>query len=289
MGRLNGMVAFITGAARGQGRAHAVRMAQEGADIIAVDACTAIGPYVGASVADFEETVRQVEALDRRISWTQADIRDYDGLAAAVQEGVDDFGRLDIVVSNAAMSGMGRLAAEMTVDAWQEELDVNLSGQFKTCKVAIPHLKASGGGAIVITSSFAGLNGLPHGASYCSAKHGLVGLMRVLANEHGKDNIRVNTIHPTNVATPMLLNQKTYKLFRPDLENPTIDDFKEAAKRITLLSVPYVDPTDIANAAVFLASDEGRHITGIVLPVDAGSNVRFTGFSWRGPAVGNGR
>jgi (+)-trans-carveol dehydrogenase len=274
MGRLDGKVAFITGAARGQGRAHAVRMAGEGADIIAIDACATIGPYEGASIDDFKNTVRQVEALGRRIFWRQVDIRDYDGLAAAVQAGVDELGRLDIVVSNAAMSGVGSLAEGMTVEDWQEEIDVNLSGQFKTCKAAIPHLKASGGGSIVITSSFAGLNGLPHGASYCSAKHGVVGLMRVLANEHGKDNIRVNTIHPSNVGTPMLLNQKTYNLFRPDLENPTIEDFKEAAKRVHLLPIPYLEPEDIANAALFLVSDEGRFITGVALPVDGGADAK---------------
>ena len=155
MGRLEGKVAFITGAARGQGRAHAVRMAGEGADIIAIDACTTIGPYKGASIGDFEETVKQVEELDRRISWSQVDIRDSDGLAAALQKGVNEFGRLDIVVSNAAMSGVGSLAAEMTDHDWQDEIDVNLTGEWKTCKAAIPHLKASGGGAIVITSSFA--------------------------------------------------------------------------------------------------------------------------------------
>lgn len=274
MGRVDGKVAFITGAARGQGRAHAVRMAEEGADIIGVDACTTIGPYEGASIADFEETVSQVEALGRRISWSQADIREYDELDAALQKGVDELGRLDIVVSNAAMSGVGSLTEQMTVHDWQEEIDVNLSGQFKTCKAAIPHLKASGGGAIIITSSFAGLNGLPHGASYCSAKHGLVGLMRVLAMEHGADNIRVNTIHPSNVGTPMLLNQKTFNLFRPDLENPTIEDFKEAAKRVHILPIPYLEPEDIANAALFLASDEARYITGVALPVDGGADAK---------------
>lgn len=274
MGRVEGKVAFITGAARGQGRAHAVRMAEEGADIIGIDACTKIGPYEGGSIADFEETVRQVEALDRRMSWGKADIRDYDGLAAALQQGVDELGRLDIVISNAAMSGVGALAAEMEVDDWQNEIDVNLTGQWKTCKAAIPHLKASGGGSIVITSSFAALNGLPHGASYCSAKHGVVGLVRVLANEHGKDNIRVNSIAPSNVGTPMLLNEKTYKLFRPDLENPTVEDFKEAAKRVHLLDVPYMEPEDIANAALFLSSDEGRYITGVILPVDAGADAK---------------
>jgi (+)-trans-carveol dehydrogenase len=273
MGRLEGKVAFITGAARGQGRAHAVRMAEEGADIIAIDACATIGPNVGATIGDFEETVKQVEALDRRISWSQVDIRDYDGLAAALQNGVDEFGRLDIVVCNAGISS-GNLAVELSEQDWQDMIDVNLTGQWKTCKAAIPYLVAAGGGSISIISSFAGLNGMPTGASYCSAKTGLVGLMRVLAVEHGKDNIRVNTLHPSNVATPMLLNEQAYKHFRPDLENPTSEDFKEAAKRVHLLPVPYVEPEDIANAAVFLASDEGRFITGVALPVDAGADAK---------------
>jgi (+)-trans-carveol dehydrogenase len=274
MGRLDGKVAFITGAARGQGRAHAVKMAGEGADIIAVDACAKIGPYEGASIADFEETVRQVESLGRKIVWSQADIRDFDALADALEKGAAQLGRLDIVVANAAMSGVGALAVEMTPADWQEEIDVNLGGQFKTCKAAIPYLQAGGGGAIVITGSFAATNGLPHGASYCSAKHGVVGLMRVLANEHGRENIRVNTIHPSNVGTPMLLNQKTYNLFRPDLDNPTIEDFKEAAQRVHLLPVPYLEPEDIANAALFLVSDEARYITGVALPVDGGADAK---------------
>ncbi len=273
MGRVDGKVAFITGAARGQGRAHAVRLAEEGADIIAIDACTPIGPNEGATMEDFEETVRRVEALGRRISWSRADIRDYDGLAAALQKGVDELGRLDIVVCNAGISS-GNLAVELSEEMWQDMIDVNLTGQWKTCKAAIPHLKASGGGVISITGSFASRNGLPTGASYCSAKHGIVGLMRVLAVEHAKDNIRVNVIHPSNVATPMLLNDQAFKHFRPDLENPTIEDFKEAAKRVHLLDLPYVEPEDIANAALFLASDEGRYITGIELPVDAGADAK---------------
>ena len=274
MGRLEGKVAFVTGAARGQGRAHAVRMAEEGADIIAIDACATIGPYQGATLADFEETVRLVEALDRRISWSQVDIRDYDGVAAALRKGVDEFGHLDIVVSNAAMSGGGNLTADVTVEAWDEMVAVDLSGQWKVCKAAIPYLQAAGGGAITITSSAAGLRGYPHGVAYSSAKHAVVGLMRVIANEYGKDNIRINTIHPSNVATPMLLNQETYDLFAPDIENPTIEDFKARAQHIHLLPIAYLEPEDIANAAIFLNSDEGRYITGVTLPVDGGATAK---------------
>jgi (+)-trans-carveol dehydrogenase len=273
MERLKGKVAFITGAARGQGRAHAVRMAEEGADIIAIDACTSVGPNVGATIEDFEETAAQVEQLGRRILWSRNDIRDYAATDAALRRGVDEFGRLDVVVCNAGISSGGP-AAELSEEFWQDMIDVNLTGQWKTCKAAIPHLIASGGGSISIISSFAGLNGMPTGASYCSAKTGLLGLMRVLAAEHGKDNIRVNTIHPSNVATPMLINESTFKHFRPDLENPTLEDFEEAAKRVHLLPVPYVQPEDIANAAVFLASEEGRYITGVALPVDAGANAK---------------
>ncbi|WP_374023712.1 mycofactocin-coupled SDR family oxidoreductase [Mycobacterium sp. HNNTM2301] len=273
MQRLEGKVAFITGAARGQGRAHAVRMAQEGAEIIAIDACTTVGPNVGATLTDFDETVKRVETLGRRICWSQVDIRDYEGISAALNDGVDRFGRLDVVVCNAGISSGGP-ATELSEQYWQDMIDINLTGQWKTCKAAIPHLIASGGGSISIISSFAGLNGMPTGASYCSAKTGLIGLMRVLAIEHGKHNIRVNTIHPSNVVTPMLINDEAFKHFRPDLENPTLEDFEQAAKRVHLLPVPYVQPEDIANAAIFLASDEGRFITGVTLPVDAGANLK---------------
>ena len=274
MGRVEGKVAFITGAARGQGRSHAIRLAQEGADIIAIDVCEdAPGiPYPMATEADLAETVRQVEALDRRIVATKADVRDYDALKAAVDEGVAQLGRLDIVSANAGIGASPSLAEELSEDIWTDMLNVNLSGVWRTAKAAIPHLKAGGrGGSIILTSSAASLMTYPNAAHYTSAKHGVVGLMRTLALELAPHMIRVNSIHPTTVDTDMVQNEATYRLFRPDLENPTRDDFAAAAQTLNALPIPWVETIDISNAVLFLASDEARYITGVTLPVDAGA------------------
>jgi SDR family mycofactocin-dependent oxidoreductase len=276
MGRVEGKVAFITGAARGQGRSHAVRLAQEGADIIAIDVCEAV-PSNGippATEEDLRETVRLVEALDRRIVATKADVRDHDALKAAVDEGVAELGRLDIVAANAGIAGTPAAAVDIPEDHWNTMIDINLSGVWHTAKVAIPHLKANGGGSIIITSSDAGLFAYPNLSHYVSAKHGLVGLMRTLALELAPDMIRVNSVHPTTVATDMVLNDTIYRLFRPDLENPTRDDFAAAAVSMNALPIPWVEAVDISNAVLFLASDESRYVTGVPLPVDAGALVK---------------
>jgi SDR family mycofactocin-dependent oxidoreductase len=276
MGRVEGKVAFITGAARGQGRSHAVRLAQEGADIIAIDVCEAV-PSNGippATEEDLRETVRQVEALDRRIIATKADVRDYDALKAAVDEGVAELGRLDIVAANAGIAGTPASAVDIPEDHWTTMIDINLSGVWHTAKATIPHLKAGGGGSIIITSSDAGLFAYPNLSHYVSAKHGLVGLMRTLALELAPDMIRVNSVHPTTVATDMVLNDTIYRLFRPDLENPTREDFANAAVAMNALPIPWVEAVDISNAVLFLASDESRYVTGVPLPVDAGALVK---------------
>src|SRR6478735_4655011 len=222
MGRLENKVAFITGAARGQGRSHAVKLAQEGADIIAVDICDQIETvaFPMSTEEDLQETVRLVEEQDRRIFARKADVRDLEGLQAAVDAGVAELGRLDIIVANAGISGFGGVV-ELTSEQWQDVVDVNQTGVWHTCKVAVPHLRAHGdGGSIVITSSAAGLHAFANLAHYASAKHGLVGLMRVLAVELGPEKIRVNSIHPTQVNTPMLMNEQIYPLFCPDVEHP---------------------------------------------------------------------
>ncbi|MAP62540.1 MAG: SDR family mycofactocin-dependent oxidoreductase [Microbacterium sp.] len=275
-GRVEGKVAFITGAARGQGRSHAVRLAQEGADIIGIDVLDDIpgAPYGPATEDDLAETVRQVEALDRRIVATKADVRDYDGLKSALDAGVAQLGRLDIVSANAGISTAMAPAQDLSEELWVDMVDVNLTGVWRTCKAAIPHLKAAGGGSIILTSSDAGLFAFPNIAHYVSAKHGVVGLMRTLALELAPDMIRVNSVHPTVVDTPMVNNDQTYRLFRPDVENPGVDDFKEAATAINALPIPWVDAVDISNAVLFLASDEARYITGVPLPVDAGAAVK---------------
>ena len=271
-GRVEGKVAFVTGAARGQGRSHAVRLAQEGADIIAVDLCAQVDsvPYHMATPEDLADTVKQVEALDRRIVATQADVRDYGALKAALDDGVAQLGRLDIVAANAGIFSFGR-AEELPEQTWQDMIDTNLTGVWHAAKAAIPHLIAGGrGGSIVLTSSAAGLKAYANVAHYVSAKHGVVGLMRTLALELAPHMIRVNSLHPTQVDTDMIMNEPTFKLFSPDAENPTIEDFKPVSQALNALPIPWVEPIDISNAMAFLCSDEAGYITGAVIEVAGG-------------------
>jgi SDR family mycofactocin-dependent oxidoreductase len=276
-GRVEGKVAFITGAARSQGRSHALRLAQEGADIIAVDLCgpvESIAMYPPATEDDLAETVRQVEALDRRIVATKADVRDAAALKAALDDGVAQLGRLDAVLANAGVFEI-QPALDITDDAWREMIDINLTGVWNTCKVALPHLIDGGnGGAIVITSSTAGLKGVPNTIHYTAAKHGVVGIMRTLANEFAPHRIRVNTVHPTGVDTVMIQNPKTWGLFDPEQPHPSRETAAPVFESTNALPVPWVDPVDISNAILFLVSDEARYITGVTLPVDAGFTVK---------------
>jgi (+)-trans-carveol dehydrogenase len=273
MSRVEGKVAFITGAARGQGRSHAVRLAEEGADIIAVDICGAIATSVGApaTLEDLEETARLVQKEGRRIVTAQVDVRDFSGLKASVELGVAELGPLDIVLANAGMWSYAR-AELLEEDAWQEAIDINLTGVWKTVKAAIPHLNE--GGSIVITSSAGGLKAYENCSHYVSAKHGVVGLMRTLALELAPRMIRVNTVHPTNVDTAMIRNDETYRLFRPDLENPTFEDTAEGFKSMNALPVSCIDPREVSNAVLFLASDESHYVTGCTLTVDAGLTLK---------------
>ena len=276
-GRVAGKVAFITGAARSQGRSHAIRLAQEGADIIAVDLLEDVPgmPYAGATEADLADTVKQVEALDRRIVAAKADVRDYAGLKAALDDGVAQLGRLDIVSANAGIGSAPVRSWEIDEPTWQTMIDTNLTGVWHTAKAAIPHLIEGGnGGSIILTSSAAGLKGYENIAHYVSAKHGVVGLMRTLALELAPYSIRVNSIHPTQVDTPMIQNEATYRLFRPDLDHPTRADFEPASQEMNALPIPWVDPVDISNAVLFLASDEARYVTGLEFTVDAGNTIR---------------
>ena len=271
-GRVAGKVAFITGAARGQGRSHAVRLAEEGADIIALDLCAQVGsvPYGMSTSADLAETVKHVEALGRRIVAVEADVRKYATLKLALDEAVADLGRLDIVVANAGIVSYGR-AEELEEQTWKDMIDINLTGAWHTCKAAIPHLRATGsGGSILITSSAAGLKANQNIAHYVSAKHGLVGLMRALAIELAGDSIRVNSLHPTSVDTDMIQNDATYRVFRPDVTDPGRQEAQQALEQVNAMPVAWVESIDISNAVLFLASDEARYITGVPLPVDAG-------------------
>ncbi|SDU79552.1 mycofactocin-coupled SDR family oxidoreductase [Gordonia westfalica] len=277
MSRVEGKVALITGAARGQGRAHAIRLAEEGADIIALDIPGDIidVSYPSGTTEELLETARAVEELDRRIVTIQADVRDADAVKQGVDDAVQELGRLDIISANAGIASNPHLAHEIPAHTWQQMLDINLTGVWHTVKAGIPHLIEGGrGGAIVLTSSAAGLKGYAHIAHYVAAKHGVVGLMRSLANELAPHRIRVNSIHPTQVDTPMIQNEGTYRIFRPDLENPSREDFEPASAATNALPVPWVDPVDVSNALLFLASDEARYITGATLPVDAGCLIK---------------
>ncbi|WP_101946408.1 mycofactocin-coupled SDR family oxidoreductase [Mycobacterium sp. 3519A] len=277
-GRVDGKVAFITGAARGQGRSHAVRLAQEGADIIAIDVCRPISrssEIPAATADDLAKTADLVKAQNRRIVTAEVDVRDYDTLKAAVDSGVEQLGRLDIIVANAGIGNGGATLDKTSADDWKDMIDVNLSGVWHTVKAAVPHLISGGrGGSIVLTSSVGGLKAYPHTGHYIAAKHGVVGLMRTFAVELGQHSIRVNSVHPTNVNTPLFMNEGTMKLFRPDLENPGPDDLAVAAQFMHVLPVGWVEPVDISNAVLFLASDEARYVTGLTMTVDAGSMLK---------------
>lgn len=273
MGRVQGKVAFVTGLARGQGRSHAMRLAEEGADIIGLDLCGPIETvsYPLPNEEDLAETIHMVEALDRRIFARKADVRDRQAVVSVVNDGVAELGRLDIVVANA---GIGNVCLEGTAAIsdvmWQEMLDINLTGVWHTTSAATQHLIASGGGSMVLISSAAGLKAYANIGHYVAAKHGVVGLMRTLAVELGPHRIRVNSIHPTQVDTTMIMNETTMRLFVPDVEHPTREEFGVTSQAMHLLPVPWVEPRDISNAVLFLASDEARYITGVPLPVDAG-------------------
>lgn len=278
-GRVEGKVAFISGIARGQGRSHAVRLAQEGADIIGIDVCGEVGDtsrfYPPATNADLAETVKLVEELDRRIIIGQADVRDYSAVKSVLDGAVAEFGRLDIVAANAGIFQFGHTVAETAEADWRDVIDVNLTGVFHTCKAAVPHLLASGGGgSIVLTASGAGIKGFANFGHYVASKHGVVGLMRSLALEMAPHSIRVNVIAPTNCNTDMIQNKPLYSLFMPDNPAPTRDEFAATASTLLALPVPWVEPIDISNALLFLASDEARYITGVTLPVDAGMTTK---------------
>ena len=267
-GRVAGKVAFITGAGRGQGRSHAIRLAEEGADIIAVDICRDYGtvPYAMATEADLAETVKAVEALDRRIVASRADVRDAAVLRAAVDDGVAQLGRLDIVSANAGICTV-QSWDEVTPAVWQDTLDTNLTGVWNTMVVSVPHLIAAGGGSIICTSSTAGIKGLPYLAPYVAAKHGVVGIARTMANELAIHKIRVNTVHPTGVDTPMGTGLG-------GLESLIGRDPNLGPIYMNTLPVEIVDPRDISNAVLFLASDEARYVTGLEFTVDAGNTIR---------------
>ena len=277
MGRLDGKVAFITGAGRGQGRAHAVRLAEDGADVIAVDICHDLPtlPYPLATPEDLDQTAKLVVNAGQRVVTRMADVRDIAALRAAFNDGVAELGRIDIVIANAGVLHFGDVDAEADDEAddlaWEVASRVRLDGVRNTIKVSRKALVDGGrGGSIVITSSTAGLKGMSDGNGgpdgYIAAKHGVVGLMRSYANILGPHGIRVNTVHPTGVLTPMIMNEAF---------GSWVSHHPEIADRMTnLLPVPALEPVDISHAIAWLVSDEARYVTGVTLPIDAGFTAR---------------
>jgi SDR family mycofactocin-dependent oxidoreductase len=266
--RVEGKVAFVTGAARGQGRSHALRLAEEGADIIAIDICQNIDSlsYNLASEADLEETADAVRALGRRAVAAPADVRDLGSLRKVLNDGVEQLGRLDIVSANAGVCIMANWQ-DFTEQAWRDTLEVNLTGVWHTMLAAIPHLMTSGGGSIVCTGSTGGVKGLPFLGPYSAAKHGVVGIAKSMANELAVHNIRINVVHPSSVDTPILGGRGAVADIvagRPDL-GPIF---------MNALPVTTLQPREISNAVLYLASDEARYVTGTELLVDAGNTIR---------------
>ncbi len=269
MGKLDGKVAFITGAARGQGRSHAIKLAQEGADIIAVDICAQIDtvPYPLATSEDLAQTVKEVEALDRRIIAKEADVRDYDALKSIVDGAVAELGPIDIILANAGIAPLGAVNPDH-VKTFRDVIEVNLFGAWNTVHAGVPSMIEKGqGGSIVLTSSTQGLSGAGGTGSgaadgYAASKHALVGLMRTFTSWLAQYSIRVNSVHPTGVGTPMVLNEA--------MQNYLVANPEAIALAGNLLPVPMIESIDISNAIAWLVSDEARYVTGVTLPIDAG-------------------
>ena len=277
-GRLEGKVAFITGVARGQGRSHAVRFAEEGADIIGIDLCADVPnvPYPMASQADLDETVALVEKFDRRMVAYVGDVADRKAVQAAVDAGVAELGHLDVVLANAGICALGDYPPE----AYFQAIDTLLVGVFNAVSCSYPHLQdgasiiATGSVAALIPGATDGPSTGPGGRGYSYAKRSIAQYVRELALVLAPRMIRVNALHPTNCNTDLLHNEPMYKLFRPDLESPTREEAEVAFPAMQAFPIPYVEPQDISNAALFLASDESRYVTGLQLRVDAGSVIK---------------
>ena len=275
MGKLDGKVALITGGARGQGRSHALTFAREGAETIVCDVAEGLTtvPYPLASAGELADTARMVEDLGRRCLAVQADVRDSEGMRGVVERAISEFGRIDILLANAGIESFGT-AWELTDEQWDEMIAVNLTGVWKSCRAVAPHMIERRAGVILITSSIAGLKGLANQAHYCAAKHGVVGLMRALAIELAPYGIRVNTVHPSSVDTPIIKNQATYTLFSGGEPGATLEEVTPAFRALNLLDTPWMEPQDISNAMLWLASDDARYVTGATLPIDAGLLAR---------------
>ena len=278
MGKFDGKVVLITGGARGQGRSHALAFAREGADIAFCDIAAQLDsvPYRMARPEDLDETVKLVEELDRRCVAVTADVRDLGQVQAFVDQARTELGRVDVLLANAGIFSFSTVA-EMTDDVWQEMIDVNLTGVFHAMRAVLPIMIEQGSGRIIATSSTAGKMGFPNVGHYVAAKWGVIGLVKSVAQEVGGNGITVNAICPGSVDTDMIQNEAAYRLFLPDHEHPTRDDAAPAFQTLNAIPVPWIEPVDISNAMLFLASDEARYITGETLAVAAGATATNAG------------
>jgi (+)-trans-carveol dehydrogenase len=271
-GEWSGKVVFVTGVARGQGRSHALEFARRGADVGGLDLCAPIAtvPYALADPSDLKQTAEEIRSLGGRAVLEAGDVRDPARVRAVVARVLDSFGQIDVVVTNAGVFSVGD-PLTLPPETWRDVLDVNLTGVWNTVQACLPAMVEGGrGGSIVMTSSIGGVQGLLQCPHYVASKHGVIGLMRALANELAPYRIRVNAVCPTNVNTPMIQNPANYRTFRPDLEDPRSEDIVDVARAMHLLDVPWVEPEDVTAAVVWLASDAARYLTGVALPVDAG-------------------
>jgi SDR family mycofactocin-dependent oxidoreductase len=274
MGRFDGKVVLITGGARGQGRSHAVAFAKEGADIIVTDIAKQVAtvPYGMSTEADLQDTVKHVQALDQRCLAVVADARSTEAMKSAVDSAVEQFGRVDVLLVNHGLLSLSPVA-EMSDEVWDDVIGSDLTGVFKSVRAVLPQMLTQKSGRIVVTSSMAGRTGLPTVAHSCAAKWGAIGFVKSVAREVAAEGITVNCVCPTNVNTDMIHNEPFYALFAPGVEHPTKEQAAPGFQSLNAIPVPWIEPIDISNAMMFLASDEARYITGEALHVSAGWNA----------------
>lgn len=274
MGRFDGKVVLVTGGARGQGRSHAVEFAKEGADIVVTDIAKQVDtvPYGMSSESDLAETVKRVEELDQRCLSVVADARDTAATNRAVEAAIAEFGKIDILLANHGLLSLSPVA-DMPDEMWDDVIDSDLTGVFKSIRAVLPHMLARKSGRIIATASMAGRTGLPTVAHYCAAKWGVIGLIKSVAREVAAEGITVNCICPTNLDSDMIHNPAFYALFAPGIENPTREQVEPGFTSLNAIPIPWIEAIDISNAMMFLASPEARYITGEALHVSAGWNA----------------